>query len=181
MIFSFFKVKRLKLVNKIICIQISERDLAQKLNFSCKQQDFFIYIDDVIVINIHDMQSEELFIWLSLNIHFFLLHIHLFLLHIHFFLLHIHFFLLNIRLSQDKFSNYSTRFNDYSTRFNDYSTRFNSLIIITTCICSFINQLSITYSTSLSSWILHSSRWVNFMWVIRSSSSSSIHKLENST
>ena len=48
------KVKRLRLVNKMICIQISERNLAQKLNFFCKQQDFFIYIDDVIVINVHD-------------------------------------------------------------------------------------------------------------------------------
>ncbi len=56
------RVKRLRLVDKMICIQISERDLAQKLNFSCKQQDFFIYIDDVIVVNIHDMQSEELLI-----------------------------------------------------------------------------------------------------------------------
>ncbi len=56
------RVKRLKLVDKMICIQISERDLAQKLNFSCKQRDFFIYIDDVIVVNIHDTQSEELLI-----------------------------------------------------------------------------------------------------------------------
>ncbi len=31
------KVKRLKLVNKMICIQISEHDLAQRLNFSCEQ------------------------------------------------------------------------------------------------------------------------------------------------
>ena len=30
------RVKRLKLVNKMIYIQISERDLAQKLNFSCR-------------------------------------------------------------------------------------------------------------------------------------------------
>jgi len=56
------RVKRLKLVNKIICIQISECDLVQKLNFFRKQQDFFIYIDDITVINVHDMQSEELFI-----------------------------------------------------------------------------------------------------------------------
>ncbi len=56
-------MKRLKLVDKMICIQISERDLAQKLNFSHRQQDFFIYIDDITIINIHDMQSEELFIW----------------------------------------------------------------------------------------------------------------------
>ncbi len=47
----------------MICIQISERDLAQRLNFSYKQQDFFIYIDDVTVVNVHDMQSEELLIW----------------------------------------------------------------------------------------------------------------------
>ncbi len=56
-------MKRLRLVNKMICIQISEHNLAQKLNFSCKQQDFFIYIDDVIVVNVHDMQSEKLLIW----------------------------------------------------------------------------------------------------------------------
>jgi len=46
----------------LLCIQIFERNLAQRLNFSCKQQDFFIYINDVIVVNVHDMQSEELFI-----------------------------------------------------------------------------------------------------------------------
>ncbi len=56
-------MKRLKLVNKMICIQISEHDLVQRLNFSCKQWDFFIYIDNITVINIHNMQSEELFIW----------------------------------------------------------------------------------------------------------------------
>ncbi len=56
------RVKRLKLVNKMICIQISEHNLAQKLNFFCKQQNFFIYIDDVIVVDVHDMQSEELLI-----------------------------------------------------------------------------------------------------------------------
>jgi len=56
------RVKRLKLVDKMIYIQISEHDLAQKLNFFCKQRDFFIYIDNVIVVNVHDMQSEELFI-----------------------------------------------------------------------------------------------------------------------
>ncbi len=55
-------MKRLRLVDKMICIQISEHDLAQKLNFSCKQQDFFIYIDNIIVVNVHDMQSEELLI-----------------------------------------------------------------------------------------------------------------------
>ncbi len=57
------KVKRLRLVDKMICIQISEHDLAQKLNFFREQRDFFIYIDDVTVINVHDTQSEELFIW----------------------------------------------------------------------------------------------------------------------
>ena len=57
------RMKRLKLVNKMICIQISKCDLVQKLNFSCKQRDFFIYIDDdVIVINVHDTQSEKLLI-----------------------------------------------------------------------------------------------------------------------
>ncbi len=56
------RVKRLRLVDKMICIQISERDLAQKLNFFCRQQDFFIYIDNITVVNIHDTQSEELFI-----------------------------------------------------------------------------------------------------------------------
>ncbi len=47
----------------MICIQISERDLAQKLDFFCKQQDFFIYIDDITVIDVHNMQSEKLLIW----------------------------------------------------------------------------------------------------------------------
>ncbi len=56
-------MKRLRLVDKMICIQISECDLAQKLNFSHEQWDFFIYTDDIIVIDIHDMQSEEFFIW----------------------------------------------------------------------------------------------------------------------
>ncbi len=56
------KMKRLRLVDKIICIQIFERDLAQRLNFSYEQRDFFIYTDDITVINIHDMQSEELLI-----------------------------------------------------------------------------------------------------------------------
>ncbi len=51
----------------MICIQISKCNLAQKLNFFCKQRDFFIYIDDVIVINVHDMQSEELLIWAFFN------------------------------------------------------------------------------------------------------------------
>ncbi len=55
-------MKRLKLVNKMIYIQIFKHDLTQKLNFSCKQRDFFIYTDNIIVINIHDMQSEEFFI-----------------------------------------------------------------------------------------------------------------------
>ncbi len=56
------RVKRLRLVDKMIYIQISERNLAQKLNFSCKQRDFFIYTDNITVINVHDMQSEELLI-----------------------------------------------------------------------------------------------------------------------
>ncbi len=47
----------------MICIQIFKRDLAQKLDFFHKQQDFFIYIDNIIVVNIHDMQSEKLLIW----------------------------------------------------------------------------------------------------------------------
>ncbi len=51
----------------MICIQIFKRDLAQKLNFSCKQRDFFIYTDDVTVVDIHDMQSEELLIWTFFN------------------------------------------------------------------------------------------------------------------
>ncbi len=61
------RVKRLKLVNKIIYIQIFKHDLAQKLNFSCKQRDFFIYTDDVIVVNVHNMQSEEFFIRVFFN------------------------------------------------------------------------------------------------------------------
>ncbi len=61
------RVKRLKLVNKMICIQISERDLAQRLNFSYEQQDFFIYIDNITVVDVHDTQSEELFIWAFFN------------------------------------------------------------------------------------------------------------------
>jgi len=56
------RMKRLRLVNKMICIQISERNLAQRLNFFHRQQDFFIYINDVIIVNVHDMQSEELLI-----------------------------------------------------------------------------------------------------------------------
>ncbi len=51
----------------MICIQISERNLTQKLNFSCRQQDFFIYIDDVTVVDVHDTQSEELLIWAFFN------------------------------------------------------------------------------------------------------------------
>ncbi len=51
----------------MICIQISERNLAQKLNFFCEQRDFFIYIDDIIVVDVHDMQSEELLIWAFFN------------------------------------------------------------------------------------------------------------------
>ncbi len=56
------KTKRLMLVDKMICIQIFERDLAQKLNFFQIQRDFFIYADDVVVVNIYDMQSEKLLI-----------------------------------------------------------------------------------------------------------------------
>ena len=56
------RMRRLRLVNKMICIQISERDLVQKLNFSCRQRDFFIYTDNITVINVHDMQSKELLI-----------------------------------------------------------------------------------------------------------------------
>ena len=51
----------------MIYIQIFEHDLAQKLNFSYEQQDFFIYINDIIVVNVHDMQSEELLIWAFFN------------------------------------------------------------------------------------------------------------------
>ncbi len=51
----------------MICIQIFEHNLAQRLNFSHEQQDFFIYIDDIIVINVHDMQSEKLLIWAFFN------------------------------------------------------------------------------------------------------------------
>ncbi len=56
------RMRRLRLVDKIICIQISERDLDQRLNFSCRQRDFFIYTDDVTVVDVHDTQSEELLI-----------------------------------------------------------------------------------------------------------------------
>ncbi len=37
--------------------------LSSEIRLSYKQRDFFIYTDDVIVVNIHDTQSEELFIW----------------------------------------------------------------------------------------------------------------------
>ncbi len=47
----------------MICIQISEHNLAQKLNFFHRQRDFFIYTDDVTVVNVHDMQSEKLLNW----------------------------------------------------------------------------------------------------------------------
>ncbi len=56
------RVKRLKLIDKMICIQISEHNLTQKLNFSCKQRDFFIYTDNITVVNVYDTQSEELLI-----------------------------------------------------------------------------------------------------------------------
>ncbi len=61
------RMRRLKLVNKIICIQIFERDLAQRLDFFRRQRDFFIYIDDITVVDVHDMQSEELLIWAFFN------------------------------------------------------------------------------------------------------------------
>ncbi len=47
----------------MIYIQISEHDLAQKLNFFCRQRDFFIYTDNITIIDVHDMQSEKLLIW----------------------------------------------------------------------------------------------------------------------
>ncbi len=47
----------------MIYIQISEHDLAQRLNFFCRQWNLFIYTDDIIVVNVHDMQSEKLLIW----------------------------------------------------------------------------------------------------------------------
>jgi len=56
------RMKRLRLVNKMICIQISERDLAQRLDFFRKQRDFFIYTDNITVVDVHDMQSEKLLI-----------------------------------------------------------------------------------------------------------------------
>jgi len=56
------RMKRLRLVDKMICIQIFERDLVQRLDFFREQRDFFIYIDDVIVVDVHDTQSEELLI-----------------------------------------------------------------------------------------------------------------------
>ncbi len=55
-------MKRLMLVNKIIYIQISECNLVQRLNFSQIQQNFFIYADDIAVVDIYDMQSEKLLI-----------------------------------------------------------------------------------------------------------------------
>ncbi len=56
------RMKRLRLVDKMICIQISERDLAQRLDFFREQRDFFIYTDNITVVDVHDMQSEELLI-----------------------------------------------------------------------------------------------------------------------
>jgi len=61
------RVRRLRLVDKMICIQIFERDLAQRLDFFRRQRDFFIYTDDVTVVNVHDTQSEELLIWAFFN------------------------------------------------------------------------------------------------------------------
>ncbi len=57
------RVRRLRLVDKMICIQISERDLAQRLDFFRRQRNFFIYTDNVTVADVHDTQSEELLIW----------------------------------------------------------------------------------------------------------------------
>ncbi len=51
----------------MIYIQISERDLAQKLDFFREQRDFFIYTDDVTVVDVYDIQSEELLIWAFFN------------------------------------------------------------------------------------------------------------------
>jgi len=51
----------------MMCIQISECNLAQRLNFFCRQQDFLIYTDDITVVNIHDTQSEEFLIWAFFN------------------------------------------------------------------------------------------------------------------
>lgn len=56
-------VKRLRLVDKMICIQVPERDLAQGLDFSRRQRDSSIYTDDVTVVGVHDTQSGGLFIW----------------------------------------------------------------------------------------------------------------------
>ncbi len=61
------RMKRLRLVDKMIYIQIFERDLAQRLNFSYEQWDFFIYTDDVIVVDVHDTQSKEFLIWAFFN------------------------------------------------------------------------------------------------------------------
>ncbi len=51
----------------MICIQISEHDLVQRLNFFHEQWNFFIYTDDIIVVDVHDMQSEKLLIWAFFN------------------------------------------------------------------------------------------------------------------
>ncbi len=51
----------------MICIQIFEHNLTQRLSFSYKQRDFFIYTDDVIVVDVHDMQSKELLVWAFFN------------------------------------------------------------------------------------------------------------------
>ncbi len=47
----------------MICIQIFECNLAQRLDFFWIQWNFFIYADDVAVVDIYDMQSEEFLIW----------------------------------------------------------------------------------------------------------------------
>ncbi len=51
----------------MICIQIFKRNLAQRLNFSYEQWNFFIYTDDVTVVDVHNTQSEKLLIWAFFN------------------------------------------------------------------------------------------------------------------
>lgn len=70
--------------------------------------------------------------------HIFLFNTHTFLFTIYTFLFTTHTFL-------------SDRFSNYLTRFSKYSTESSSSIIITTCTCSFINQLFITHFISSSS------------------------------
>ena len=51
----------------MICIQIFKRNLAQRLNFSYEQWNFFIYTDYVTVVDVHNTQSEKLLIWAFFN------------------------------------------------------------------------------------------------------------------